>query len=254
MPWQYVPLLHHLEELYQRPRDLTRFRAYLAKVLNAQGDDVELFPLIAANPMAKEHALAYVRQLLALEAEALAQAAMEEAAQQLPAVQAQLKVSLTVLDDAKGGWTHRYTTQKGLWGLSERELALAHRYGWVSIPCWTSERPSPEYIRQQTRLHLYQAAWSYHRPMPKTLREILIYEGQALAFAGVAQWLDEEELAYTRVVLEPHLDSTHHPTLLVALEGDPAAQALGYPPLGLSPKAGLALALALAEATPHNSS
>jgi hypothetical protein len=63
---------------------------------------------------------------------------------------------------------------------------------------------------------------------------------------------DDEELAYTRAVLEPHLDSTHYPTLLVALEGDPAAQALGYPPLGLSPKAGLALALA--EATTHNSS
>lgn len=92
--------------------------------------------------------------------------------------------------------------------------------------------------------------WLYHQPLPKILREILVYEGHALAYAGVAQWLDAEELAYTRAVLEPHLDSTHYPTLLVALEGDVAAKALGYEPLGLSSKAGLPLALA--EATTPN--
>lgn len=250
MPWQYVPLLHHLEALYQMPRNPERFRAYLSTLLNTQGDDLDLVPLVVANPMAKEHALEYVQRLLAMDAEALAQTAMEEATGQLPPVQTHLKVSLTVLDDARGGWTNRFTTAKGWWGHSERELRNAHRYAWVSIPCWTSEEPSPEYIRQQTRLYLYRWVWLYHQPLPKILREILVYEGQALAYAGVAQWLDAEELAYTRAVLEPHLDSTHYPTLLVALEGDVAAKALGYEPLGLSSKAGLALALA--EATTPN--
>jgi len=84
--------------------------------------------------------------------------------------------------------------------------------------------------------------------MPKALQETLTYEGQNLAFAGVAQWLDAEEPAYTRAVLEPHLDSTHYPALLLALEGEVAAKSLGYKPLGLTPKAGLALALAKASA------
>ncbi len=244
MPFEYVPLLHHLEALYRMPRGMERFRAYLSTVLNAQGDDVDLIPLVSANPMAKEHALEYVQQLMAIDAETLAEAATLEAAKELSPLSEHLRVSLVVLDDSKGGWTHRYTTLKGLWGLSVRELEHTRRYGWVSVPCWTSEAPSPEGIRLQTRLYLYRAAWAYREPIPRTLREILTYEGQALAFAGAAQWLDVEELAYTRAVLEPYLDSTHYPTLLVALEGDVAAESLGYQPLGLSPKAGLALALA----------
>lgn len=248
MPFEYVPLLHRLEALYQMPRGMERFRTYLSTVLNTQGDDMDLIPLVSANPMAKEHALEYVQRLLAMDAETLAEETLPETAKELSPLSEHLRVSLVVLDDSKGGWTNRYTTLKGLWGLSARELENTRRHGWVSVPCWTSEAPSPEGIRQQTRLHLYQAAWSYREPMPKTLREILTYEGQALVFAGVAQWLDVEELAYTRAVLEPHLDSTHYPTLLVALEGDVAAESLGYEPLGLSPKAGLALALAKASA------
>lgn len=251
MTWQYVPLLHHLEELYRMPRSLERFQAYLATVLNAEGDDVDLVPLVATNPMAKEHALELVRQLLAMGAEEIAEQAVEQAQTELPNLAQHLRVSLVVLDDAKGGWTNRHAT-RGLWGLSERELQNTRRHAWVSIPCWTSEKPSPEYIRQQTRLYLYQAVWSYRQATPKTLREILVYEGQALAFAGVAQWLDAEELAYTRSVLEPHLDSIYYPTLLAALGGDSVAHSLGYKPLGLSPNAGLALALA--EATTRNSS
>ncbi len=249
MPLDYVPLLQHLERLYQMPRGMERFQTYLSTVLSSQGDKVELVPLLFANPMAKEHALEYVRHLLAMEAETLAEAAMQEATQELPPFSPHLKVSLVVLDD-KGGWTHRQTTLKSGWGTSKRELEQIRRYGWVSIPCWTSEAPSPRYIQQQTRLYLYRWWWLYHRAPPETLREILHFEGQALRFAGVQQWLDTEELGYTRAVLEMHLDSRHYPTLLAALEGDPAARSLGYPPLGLSPKAGLALALSMASSTP----
>ncbi len=239
--FEYIPLLHHLEALYQMPRNIERFERYVRSFLNESGEDVDIPPLVVANPMAKEHALGYVRGLLEMGAEEIAKAATQEAESRLP--KADLKVSLMVLDDAKGGWTNRYTTVSGLWSLEQRALERWKRSAWVTVGCWTSEVPTVQHIRQQTLTSLYQATWAMTKPLPKTLREILVYEGQALAFAGVEQWLDGEELRYTRAVLEPHLESTQHPVLIVALQGDAAAKSLGYPALGLSDRAGLGLAL-----------
>ena len=59
--------------------------------------------------------------------------------------------------------------------------------------------------------------------------------------------LETSDLDYTREVLQPHLGATDMPTLIPCLFGDPAAHALGYPPQGLSPRAGLALALSEAQ-------
>jgi hypothetical protein len=55
--------------------------------------------------------------------------------------------------------------------------------------------------------------------------------------------LDDVDLAYTAQVIKPHLDTTDYPTLFACLYGDGAANSVGYPPLGLSERAGFALAL-----------
>jgi len=44
-------------------------------------------------------------------------------------------------------------------------------------------------------------------------------------------------------VIQPYLDTTDYPTLFACLYGDEAAKSVGYPPLGLSERAGFALAL-----------
>jgi len=70
-------------------------------------------------------------------------------------------------------------------------------------------------------------------------------EGLALAFAGATEpALDPDDLHYTREVIQPYLDSQHFPTIFACLYGDEAAKSVGYEPLGLSTKAGYALALA----------
>ncbi|MDX2005354.1 MAG: hypothetical protein SFU83_08770 [Meiothermus sp.] len=241
---EYVPLLHHLEALYRMPRDMARFKTYIGSILNAQGDDVEIPPLVVANPMAREHALEYVQKLLELGAEEVAARATEAAARRLPPTG--LKVSLMVLDDARGGWTSRHTTVGSLWSLEGRALARWKRSAWVTVPCWTSEPPSPEQIRRETLRVLHQSVWAMHRPLPKDLRTILEFEGQAMRFAETEQWMEAEELEYTWAVIEPLSAAADHPTLSAALYGDPVAYSLGYPPLGLSKNAGLALALHLA--------
>ena len=55
--------------------------------------------------------------------------------------------------------------------------------------------------------------------------------------------LEGDDLAYTRSVINPHLDAHDRATVIACLFGDTAAKALGYPPQGLTDRAGFALAL-----------
>jgi hypothetical protein len=66
--------------------------------------------------------------------------------------------------------------------------------------------------------------------------------GQALAGCS-GPTLDAEDIAYTREVLIPHLGVVDTRTCIECLFGDAAARTLGFTPRGLSPWAGLALAL-----------
>ncbi|MBI5811584.1 MAG: hypothetical protein K6T35_00725 [Meiothermus silvanus] len=243
MPFEYVPLLETQREIYLLPRGMERFRDYLKTMLNAEGDDLELVPMVTMNPMAKEHALAYVEALLSMNAEEVARIALEEAQTRLPHFPEPWKVSLIVLDDLKGGWTNRHTTLFADWAMTDRARANFLRYAWISVGLWTSEPPSPKGIRREVFAQVYKALWALRHPKARTLHDVLRQEAYALAFAGQKPWLDEEELAYTRAVLEPHLESDHYPTLVAALYGDEAAKSLGYPPLGLSARAGFALGL-----------
>jgi uncharacterized protein YjaZ len=73
---------------------------------------------------------------------------------------------------------------------------------------------------------------------------MLAQEGYATSRAGcTVPSLDDEDLAYTRQVIEPHLGARDRATIIACLFGDAAARALGYPPQGLSDRAGFALAL-----------
>lgn len=68
-------------------------------------------------------------------------------------------------------------------------------------------------------------------------------EGQAAAFSGATRPdLDDDDLAYSRAVLFPYLDATDLPTQFACLYGDASARAVGFTPLGLSPRAGYAVA------------
>jgi hypothetical protein len=73
---------------------------------------------------------------------------------------------------------------------------------------------------------------------------MLAQEGTVMATAGCAgPVLDADDLDYTREVLIPFLDADDKRTAVECLFGDAAGRTLGLTPRGLSPWAGLALAL-----------
>jgi hypothetical protein len=239
MKLEYVPMLAIQRELYRIPRGSGRFRQYLATMLDPDTGDLRL-PLTMMNPMAKDHVARYIDLLHAMGAEEAGARAVEDAMAKLGEDPGQYRVGIVVADDAGGGWTHRAASE--LMHL-QSELALEKR-GWITAILWSSETYGPPEIREEVLISIYRTLYVAKRGAPRTLREILLQEGAAMRLAGASNpALEPGALLRTREVLSSRLDCDDQATLIAALFGDRAARELGHPPLGLPPRAGLALAL-----------
>jgi hypothetical protein len=239
MKLEFVPLLKVQRELYGMPRGMERFRAYLATMIDPETRDLKL-PLSGMNPMGKDHIPVLLDQYLAMDADQIAALAIADAESRLTHIQGEFKVALVLSDDAMGGWTNRYTSEFG----RRFGTKAYHRRGWLEVGLWTSEAPAAETVREQVLATIYRAAHIEQHGFAHTLRDMLAQEGFAMAQAGcIEPALDADDLAYTREVIRPYLDTKDYSTIIACLFGDEAARSLGYAPVGLSARASFALAL-----------
>lgn len=239
MTLSHLPLLQIQRDLYALPRGMERFREYIRTMVDAETGDLAL-PLVAMNPMGKDHVPALIDAYLALDAERAAADAIAAAAPEVAGGKAAYKVCLVVSDDLKGGWTNRYASE-----LSHRiEGAAMTRRGWLVGLLWTSEPPAAAAVREAVLASIYRAHYLETHAPARTLGKILAQEGYASARAGcTTPALEDDDLDYTRGVITPLMQATDRATVIACLYGDPAAHALGYAPQGLTERAGLALAL-----------
>ena len=236
---EFVPLLRTQRALYDIPRGGERFREYLHQMIDPDTRDLRL-PIAVLNPMGKDHVPAQLDQLLALDAEGAAARAVADVAAQLSQSAGAFKVALVIADDGMGGWTNRTTTD-----FSHRfeNQALLKR-GWIPVILWTGALPSLQTVRDGVLTCVFRVDQIQRHGPARTLREMMAQEGRAMAAAGSTRpALAPEELANTRQVIRPHLDSTERPVVVACLFGDDAAVSLGYTARGLSANAGFALAL-----------
>jgi hypothetical protein len=247
---QYVPLLQIQRDLHGIPRGMERFKQYL-RTIGAKGNEqLELPSLLIMNPMGKEHMTALLDALIVLDAERVAEEATAEARAQLAKEPGDFKVGLVVADDLMGGWTNRYASEFSLRfpkvpadskkGVLPRWL----KHHWITAVQWSSEVPTRQTVREAVLTAIYRTYHLQRYGHPKTVRELLAQEGTVLARAGcTTPQLDPEDIAYTREVLKPFLDAEDQRTAIECLFGDAAGRTLGFTPRGLSPWAGIALAL-----------
>jgi hypothetical protein len=235
----YIPLLQLQRDFYTKPRSFERFREYISTMTNAETGDLEL-PLVAMNPMSKDHLLPFLEGLLAMDADGEGERAMWEAATQLSTILGTFRVTTVVSDDLMGGWTNRYVNEFG-----HRFYTKPYdRRGWLTALLWTSESYTIGQVREEVLLCIYRLAHVQQHGYAHTLGEMLQQEGYAMAMAGsTTPALAADDLTYTAEILHPYRAMSGEPITIPALFGDPAAHQLGYAPLGLSPRAGLALAL-----------
>jgi hypothetical protein len=111
MKIEYRPLLPVQRQLQRIPRGRARFHHYLRTIFSADRKIAELPPLLAANPMAKEHVTGLLDDFLALDADRIAAEAAREAAAVLAEVPGEVYVTLIIMDDLMGGGTNRYAEE-----------------------------------------------------------------------------------------------------------------------------------------------
>src|SRR5262249_55017042 len=259
MNLDYVPLLRVMRELHSIPRGqppdfngMKRFRQYLRTIFPPDENAVYLLPLLAMNPMGKDHVTARLDAYLAMDADGIGARVAAEAAARLADVPGDFKVGLVVADDLMGGGTNRYDyeftfrfgpDQLRSRGRPPKRSRWLKDY-WLTGVLWSSEAPSERAVREAILTAAHRVAYMQQHGPARTLREMLAQEGQVMALAGCSgPTLDAEDIAYTREVLIPYLDADDMRTCIECLFGDAAARTLGFTPRGLSPWAGVALAL-----------
>jgi hypothetical protein len=251
MKLDYVPLLRVQRELHDIPRDVKingvpkRFLHYLRTLGSEDGTGLEFPPLVGINPMAKDHVTVLLDALLALDADGIAARAAAEASAVLADVPVEVKATLLVMDDWMG-WAQRAPYEFDLrfyGGLPER-LPRWTKHFWLTAVLWGSEPASEQAVREAMMTMAHRLAYVHRHGAARTLRDMLTQEGHVMATAGcTGPVLDAEDIAYTREVLIPFLDAEDKRTAMECLFGDAAGRTLGFTPRGLSPWAGLALAL-----------
>jgi hypothetical protein len=243
MQLEYVPLLQIQRELQGMPRNYDRFRAYL-RTITPDRVNLELPPLVAMNPMGKDHVTALLDALLALDADGIATRSVAEASVELANEPGDFKIGLVIADDLMGGWTNRYANEFTFRFPSEMSLPRWLKHAWLTAVLWSSEPASERAVREAILTAVYRMAYLRQHGSARTLRDKLAQEGAVMTRAGCCgPVLDEEDLTYTREVLKAYLDADDMRTTIECLFGDAAGRTLGFTPRGLSPWAGLALAL-----------
>ena len=233
MPLTYVPLLGVQRDLYRIPRGRERFEQYLQTMIDASTGDIR-FPLVAMNPMAKEHVPALLDRLIELGADNIGGAATRE----IDDIGRDLRVTTVVSDDLIGGWTHRFAAEFS----SRFETKPLLERGWIVAMLWSSETPAVDRVQQSVAAAIRRVEFILKHGFASTLAERMSQEGYALASAGVE--MPDVDLEHLRAVIAPLLQATDMRTAIECLFGDVGARSLGFTERGLPENAGLALALA----------
>src|SRR5262245_27967014 len=226
----YVPLLRVMREIQSIPRGqppdfngMKRFRHFVRRIFprkkNGQIDEnaVYLLPLLAINPMAKDHVTALLDAYLAMDGDGIGARVTAEVAARLADVPGDFKVGLVVADDLMGAGTNRYKDEFTFrFGPRERKWSGGSppkrsrwlKHYWLTGVLWSSESPSERAVREAILTAAYRAAYMHRHGPARTLREMLAQEGQVMALAGCSgPTLDTEDIVYTREVLIPYLDA-----------------------------------------------
>src|SRR5262245_23316119 len=213
----YFPVLPIQRRLQALPRNYARFESYLRAVLNEDRSDVELVPLLAANPMAKDHVTALLDEYLALDADGIAKSAISEASIELADEPVDFRATVVLVDDLLGGWTNRYDYEFNL-----RYPGPGSKRFWITGMLWSSEPASERAVREGILTAIYRTAYVLRRGPAHTLRDMLIQEGFAMTKAGCeGPVLNEEDIDYTREVLQPYMEANDKRTMIECLFGDP---------------------------------
>lgn len=239
-----------MQRVYQLSREggpkSERFAAYVALSPTNYG-------LAQYNPMAGDAALETVQNLIALQAESLAQQAAARVARECGY---EGPITLAIAVRSKGMWTDRVATE-----VDERVTGKARVLNHGVINMWSREEIAEDDIERESVAEAVRVMWHTTHGVADTLLRVLQCEGLAYALAplsshhALATPIGPEQEAVIVEALEIVGDSRFPGDIAAVLYGDDVAKEMGYTPLGLPPAVGYRWAvhqarLKLADSTP----
>ncbi len=235
MQFVLSPILDQMEDLYLLPHNKTRFEKYLLLLQGYQGEDLQL-PIGAYNPMGNENTLLKLRELLKLDAEALAAEVLDKINNQIAGNESrEISVVLNLVDDVGGAWSHRHTTG---FSNSFRLEALIKRN--FCTPCfWTSENYTMEKIKNRTESQVYRCLYQIKNAVPQTLHDHVeqeIYVLRNLARPDLD--LKKQDLSKVEQHYLENGDSEDYNLIFNFFYGDAASQSLGFKTYGVNSEMG----------------
>lgn len=231
MVFELVPILNKMRELYRLPRDLNRFEEFLNTLVESSDSDIQI-PIIGYNPMAKEHILDRLQELISMNAEKTASEALVKLNKKYISVHSDQKFQVFIIlsDDMSGHWPDRNSSD---YDSKFRVRPLIKRHFCTPF-FWCSEKFDSDMI--QTRITEYAERTYYllDHPDPETLEEHIQMEESISA--GRNSRLNEILQGTSRIqgIYEAHRKSTEKSVIFNFLYGDEAASRMGYEMMNLN--------------------
>lgn len=246
MIFKVVPILEKMVQFYEQARSRDRFEQYLKMLRGASKDDMVL-PIAGYNPMGKENVSVKLKELLALEAEAIAVSTLERInAKRSPKEDRIIELVLNLVDDVGGAWSNHFTTDY----TSKFQIQALVKRNFCAPHFWTSETFTTDRIRKRIEAYAYRTIYFIDSGKPATLKDHLMQEifvQRNLSLPPLN--IDSSSLLATETFYQDHLESDNYSLLFNFFYGDEASKLLGYPTFGLAQNAGFDYARTLAQKT-----
>ena len=231
MTFELLPIIDKMLEIYQKPRNFDRFQDYLSLLQGETKGDLAV-PISGFNPMAKEHVVEKLLELKDLKAEHIIEETIFELNKSDILREAKndiFKVSLTLSDDLKGGWTNRFTTDYD----SKFKLnALINRHFCTPV-FWTSENFDSILIRERTLEYAFRTIHWLSKPKPKTLKE---HVEQEVFVAKQIKYQSKKEpcdVSFLNDFYEKYKETDGCSIIFNFFYGDEASEQLGFKTYGI---------------------
>jgi hypothetical protein len=225
--FELVPILDTMLDFYQKPRDFDRFQAYLSLLQGDTKGDLAR-PIGGFNPMAKAHVLDKLNELKALDAEKIMSKILADLSSNKKNAPV-FKVSLTLADDWKGGWTNHYTADFD----SKFKLNALIQRQFCTPVFWTSDDYTEGAIHDCTMEYALRTIyWFNQKTKPQTLKD---HFEQELFVAKNGNYTRPKPVCDTtalRQFYKTHADSDDYALIFNFFYGDEASESLGFKTFG----------------------
>lgn len=231
MTFELLPVVDTMLELYQKPLNPERFKAYLALLEGGKKGELNL-PIGGFNPMAKPHVIEKLNELKLIDAEDIITKSLVRINKKtsLNYTEFTIKVALNLADDTAGGWTNKYTTDFD----SKFKISALVKRSFCTPFFWTSESFTVELIRQRTEEYVYRTLYWLQNPKPKTLADYVKQETFVTHNTRrIETKIDEKTAKQRHDFYYQNAASEDYSLIFNYFYGDMASQSLGFSTFGL---------------------